>query len=84
MKVTTPLHLALLPMVGGIVFACGAGGPNEIAFAQQYYGIAKTSATRLVTKLNDLPRYKYDESLSPEDIAYLTSIGISKEGSKEK
>lgn len=64
-------------------FACGAGGPNEIAFAQQYYGIAKTSATRLVTKLNDLPRYKYDESLSPEDIAYLTSIGISKEVQKK-
>lgn len=60
-------------------FACGAGGPSEIAFAQQYYGIAKTSATRLIEKLNDLPRYKYDPVLADSDIKYLTSIGISKD-----
>lgn len=58
-------------------FGCNAGGPNEISFAQQYYGIAKTSATRLVTKLNSLPHYKYETKLAPEDIKYLTSIGIS-------
>ena len=58
-------------------FACGAGGPHEVSFAQQYYGIAKTSATRLIEKLNSLPKYKYQEELDPEDIKYLTSIGIS-------
>jgi tetratricopeptide (TPR) repeat protein len=46
-------------------FGCGAGGPNEVSFAQQYYGIAKTSATRLIQKLNSLPKYKYEESLEP-------------------
>jgi DNA primase len=64
-------------------FGCGAGGPNEVSFAQQYYGIAKTSATRLVEKLNDLPRYKYDEHLTSEDIKYLTSIGISEDVQKK-
>lgn len=59
-------------------FACGVGGKDEIAFAQQYFEIAKSSATRLVEKLNNLPSYKYAKSLSPDDISYLDSIGISR------
>lgn len=64
-------------------FGCGAGGPNEIAFAQHYYGIAKTSASRLVEKLNNLPKYNYDDKLSEDDVKYLTSIGISEEVQKK-
>lgn len=60
-------------------FGCGAGGPNETSFAQQYYGIAQTTASRFVKKLNSLPHYKYQKELAPEDIKYLTSIGISKD-----
>lgn len=58
-------------------FGCGAGGPNEVSFAQQYYQIARTSATRLIKKLNNLPKYTYARTLSKEDIEYLTEIGIS-------
>lgn len=64
-------------------FGCGAGGPNEVSFAQQYYGIARTSATRLIEKLNSLPKYKYQEKLAPEDVAYLTSIGIAPDVQKK-
>jgi len=64
-------------------FGCGAGGPNEISFAQQYYSIAKTSATRFVEKLNSLPKYTYEATLAPEDIEYLNSIGIAEEVQKK-
>jgi len=63
-------------------FGCGAGG-NEITFAQQYYDIARSSASRLIKKLNNLPRYKYQASLAPADIKYLTDAGISEEVQKK-
>lgn len=64
-------------------FACGEGGRDDITFAQRYFGIARSSATRLIEKLNNLPTYKYAESLGKEDVAYLTSIGISKDVQKK-
>lgn len=63
-------------------FACNAGGPNEIAFARQYYNCATTSATRVVERFNNLPRYTYTSKLNPLDVAYLDSIGISEEVQK--
>lgn len=64
-------------------FACGAGGRNEIQFAQQYFSCSGPSATRLVEKLNNLPRYKYEATLDTTDVEYLTSIGITSEVQKK-
>ena len=58
-------------------FGCDAGGPTQLSFVQQYFGIAKTSATNLIKKLNSLTTISYDKELSKEDKAYLTSIGIT-------
>lgn len=64
-------------------FGCGEGGRDDITFVQKYYNVARPTATRFVEKLNNLPRYVYDKNLSPADIKYLDSIGISRDVQKK-
>lgn len=59
-------------------FACGAKAHNEISFIAKYFGVGLERATKIKGSLERLQHYKYSKrKLSPEQMSYLNSIGLS-------
>lgn len=61
-------------------FACGAKAHNELGFIKKYFRVGDQRAQNIQRRLMNIQKYKYVEKpLTPDQIAYVKSIGISDE-----